>query len=463
MLKIITALLVNTVTASGMWEAVDIIPTTKVNGIKIFNNLLYVADGESGLRIIDIKSPENMKEITTLLLPTNDLNDVLLGDAPSEIIYVVGRSSFHRIDVTDSIRPIIVSETSIPGNSNRGEIKGGYAFIADLLNGLHIINLSDMSIINTVALPNVTLAVTVLGDYAYVSNQFMGVIVIDVSDVMSAFIVGNYHPNGITNFCTCSEDSLFVLTSDSIHVLDVTSNPTSPVFLTSISVTDATRLTIEGTRGYLADSKGGMRIIENINNPIGIILSDSLSSTWMVSEVQLYDGVAFIANSLGGIIAAREAPAYPTVSSDGDIWPSVFLGQQQFVRGTKFNLLQFPNFTSISANRIAIHMSEEYPISGILTLECGHSAGCDFLISIFICSDCDESPGGMPELLILDGWRLAECSPSFQLSEKVLPMNSFYKHLPRGNTSYQTESVDYITAMAVNGFITQSNSSWCPP
>ena len=454
------------------WQAVDTVGTTNAYGIKIFGNKMYVADGGGGFRVVDVTDPANMLLESTLPLPGSNGRDVILGPNPSQFVYVVGwNGGFHKIDVSTPT-PSVSATTITPGTAYMGDISGGYAFIADKFEGLQIIDLSTMAIVKNVPMADISRAVTIHNNHAYVSNQGGGVHIIDISTISTASVVGTYSPGGVVKYCAVTPNGvLYVLTNTITYVTDVSTTPTAPIFVKSFATTVATRLSLDGTHGYLADWQGGMRVVEDVTDAATVQITQTLSASWIVAEVQFANGYAFIADGWGGVVSAIETPPTPlapVVLSGGSNWQSFqFSGQR--IGGTSFDLVQFPQFLDNAAGDVTVHLSTSYPISDgtEISLSCSDPSGCDFFISVFTCPACSASNGGVPAALLTSQWQSGSCAPRFQpamaaASDSSYAMTTFFKHIPQGTTSFTTTSpTDYLAIFAVNGAIATQSGSWC--
>ena len=121
--------------------------------------------------------------------------DSALGLAVSGgVAYVAnGLSGLQVIDVSDAANPILTGAVDTPALARGVAVSGGVAYVADDDSGLQVIDVSDPSspaIIGAVALPGSAWSVAVSGDVAYVADGLAGLFMVDVSDPSSPAVVG---------------------------------------------------------------------------------------------------------------------------------------------------------------------------------------------------------------------------------------------------------------------------------
>ncbi|MHA1453958.1 MAG: LVIVD repeat-containing protein, partial [Promethearchaeota archaeon] len=161
-------------------------------GIKVQNNIAYVADGPTGVAIINV---------TNLLDPVTLTYQITNNDAASGLIiyndfaYVAsgdgatgGLSVF---DVSDPSNPGIPTYRSTSDYAYDIDLNGDFAYVAVGDSGVAIINVSDTS---DLGLPKYVLLtadaydIDVHGEYAYVAADTSGLAVIEIADLDAPII-----------------------------------------------------------------------------------------------------------------------------------------------------------------------------------------------------------------------------------------------------------------------------------
>ena len=243
-------------------------------GVQVVGNYAYVADGDSGLQIIDISNPQN-----PILKGNYDTPGLSYG------LKVVGNYAYvadyynglQIIDISNPSNPILKGNYDTQGWSVDLDVVGNYAFVGDYYNGLQIIDISNPSspiLKGSYATPGNAFSVQVVGNYAYIVNNgfsFSGsntlLQIIDISDLSNPILKGSYNAtstSGGANIQIVSKYAYVTNWHKGLEIIDI-SNPTSPTlkgnYDTSSSGSYAQKLQVVGNYAYVANYDGGLQII----------------------------------------------------------------------------------------------------------------------------------------------------------------------------------------------------------
>jgi hypothetical protein len=110
----------------------------RARGVEVVGNLAYVADGNSGLRVINVSNPEAPFELGVLDTPGDALDVAVVGD----LAYVAdGLSGGLRvIDVSNPALPVELGGLVTPGSAKDVEVVRNLAYVADYGSGLRVID-----------------------------------------------------------------------------------------------------------------------------------------------------------------------------------------------------------------------------------------------------------------------------------------------------------------------------------
>ncbi len=114
----------------------------QVRGLAAAGNYVYVADGESGLRIIDVSNPLSPREVGSF-----DTPGIALGVAVSGgyAYGADGDAGLRVIDVSNPASPREVGSSDTPGEARSVAVSGDCAYVADGEAGLRVIGVSNPS------------------------------------------------------------------------------------------------------------------------------------------------------------------------------------------------------------------------------------------------------------------------------------------------------------------------------
>jgi len=205
-------------------DSANIIKTVKMpdctRGVCILNGYAYVADSESGLQIIDIDPPESASIVKTV-----DLDFALDIYVENGFAYITASGlGLYIVDVDPIDSAYLVKNAPTETYTWALDVANGYAYIAEssYLEIIDIDPIDTASVVKTIYIhPSDVWDVKVEYGYAFVAADQSGVYVVDVNPVESASIIGNID--------TPDE-------AQAIHIVN--------------------------DKAYVADNRGGLRIID---------------------------------------------------------------------------------------------------------------------------------------------------------------------------------------------------------
>ena len=272
-----------------------------VQGVAIAGGYAYVADGDGGLRVINVSTPTNPVEVGFYDTPGHANGVAVVG---SYAYIADGGSGLRVINVSTPTNPTEVGFYDTPGSAYGVAVAGGYAYVADgYSGGLQVVDVSnpaDPTGVGFYDTPGVAKDVTIAGGYAYVADYYGGLRVVDVSTPTNPTEVGFYNTPGVAYDVAVAGDYAYVADSGSgLRVINI-STPTNPTEVGSYSTPgDAQGVAIAGGYAFVVDGSG-LRVI-NVSAPMNPI------------EVGFYDAPEY-ANS----VAVAGNYAYVTVQRRGE-------------------------------------------------------------------------------------------------------------------------------------------------
>ncbi|MFO7595350.1 MAG: hypothetical protein R6W92_03280 [Desulfocurvibacter africanus] len=323
---------------------------------------LYVANGHGGLRIITMEYEVDEANVVTgvkftQINPETGLADEGLTDARDlEVLnnyaYIAnGRSGLAVVDVQDPSTPKLLGSYPI-WDASLGEsgevldvaVLGGRAYVAAGADGLLIIDVSDPANMQGVTLPsdatpivatNVS-SVTVAGNLLYILDRTAGLSVVDMTneDYPGQYLQDD---SGIPYFDTGGDKiSLTVLYEDSLNGTAFVADGTTGISLVDVTDprnlelmvvsqdtngyiyhldTDGSVTRVYATTGYIlvADDNGGLRIMEKIDgNPDYLWEVGHYDTPGLASDIAISGEVAYIADGDGVRVYDISSPlAFP--------------------------------------------------------------------------------------------------------------------------------------------------------
>jgi hypothetical protein len=261
-------------------------------------------------RIFDISDPSAPQELGVYNIPGTFARSVCLKDSFALIANT--QAGLQIIDISSPTTPTFLDSCLFSGGyAYDVAIKGNYAFVVVSYgdHGLNVVDITDIynpHVVARLTFPyNVISSVSISGNLAcvgthYSSNEFY---VVDITNPLNPTILGSANlsyvvPNGRTVIAVDSNAYVQVeqstLYQANLSRIDI-SNPSSPVIDSLYSLPGyALRVCISNDYAYLANDKGGLRII-NISDP----MNPYESGTCTVSdckEAKVRGNYAYVAN-----------------------------------------------------------------------------------------------------------------------------------------------------------------------
>ena len=173
----------------------DILPDV-LQDIVMTEDYAYVADGNAGLRVVNISTPSNPTEMGDYDTPGYAYGVAVTGG----YAYVAdGNAGLRVVNISTPSNPTEVGAYDTPGYAYGVAVAGGYAYVADGSAGLRVVNVSTPSNPTEVGdydTPGYAYGVAVTGGYAYVADGNAGLRVVNISTPSNPTEVGFYDTQG---------------------------------------------------------------------------------------------------------------------------------------------------------------------------------------------------------------------------------------------------------------------------
>jgi len=243
------------------------------NFVMLRGSFAYLADGDHGLVILDISDPVNISEVGSYDTPGNARALAICGDYA---FVADGGSGLRIIDISDPTNPDETGFFDTTGDAVDVKVSDDLAFVADGDAGLRVINVSDPHNPREIGFidPDDPISgVDLRGDYAYLAN---GLRIVDISDPDNPSQVGSYDTPQAAGGIVLGGDYAYVADNQGgLLIFDIT-DPTNPDSVGSFDTQGhAVGIAISGIdqQAFIADSDSGLCILDisdlqtNVLNP----------------------------------------------------------------------------------------------------------------------------------------------------------------------------------------------------
>ncbi|MGD9732109.1 MAG: C13 family peptidase [Desulfamplus sp.] len=292
------ASIIGSVDTPGIAESVTLVGSTA-----------YIADGSSGLQMVDISNPENPQIIGSIDTPGSAQSVAIAGGSTAYI--ADGSSGLQVVDISNPAIPKIIGSVDTPGSAYGVTIAGSKAYIADGSSGLQVVDISNPAIpkiIGLVDTPGDAKSVTVVGSTAYIAdsdNIFLGygsgLLVVDISNPENPQIIASINTEGSAQSITAAGGFAYIADWNSgLQVLDI-SNPVMPKIIGSVDTPGyAQSVTVVGNKAYIADFYSGLQVVD-ISNPENPQIIGSIDTPGGVCGATAAGSTAYIADGSTGL------------------------------------------------------------------------------------------------------------------------------------------------------------------
>jgi hypothetical protein len=274
-------------------------------GVAVAGNYAYVANGDHGLRIVNIADPAHPTLGGSLDI-SGTVRGVAIVNVPAgTYAYVAGGASgLHIIDASH-LMAVAIYKTQ---DAQHVTVNGNYAYVADGYGGLRIIDVSNRA--NPAEVGHYSMAgyawdVALAGDYAYVAGAYQGLHIIKISSPTGPTLASLYDTPGRAMGVAVDGSYAYVADADGGLQIVSVANPMAPYSISSFDTPGEARAVAlaggpKGTYAYIADGTGGMRVV-NISDPAHPAEAGSLDTPGEAWDVEVIGDYAYIADGTNGL------------------------------------------------------------------------------------------------------------------------------------------------------------------
>jgi len=241
-------------------------------GVFVVGYYAYVADGGSGLQIINVSNPESPSwagacdtdGYASSVFISGSYAYVADGDNGLEIIDISTPASAH----------IEGPGYNTPGTAYSVFVSSGYAYIADGGSGLQIINITNPSSPSFVGVYNTSgdaRGIYISGYYAYVGDYNSGLQIINIETPSSPSFVGVYDTPGYAYGVFVKDNCAYVADWDrGLQVINVSTSSSPTYAASSDTIGYSWDVFVSGNYAYLADGSSGKLYIYEISHTLTV-------------------------------------------------------------------------------------------------------------------------------------------------------------------------------------------------
>lgn len=247
-------------------EIFDVGEGVNFGGIRrgvIVGDIVYVADWFSGIHLFDISNPLRPRLLSSLHIPGSP-KGIVVRDG-----YAFVADDDHGlqiIDVHDPRRPRRVAHLQTAGLGYTPFLTGNRLYLASHRGGFQIIDVSDVTRpreLANYATPSKAWSIQVKDGIAYVADDAAGLLVLDVHDPTHIKPLASFDPGGDAEDVVLRDGYAFVAFFDQgLYIVDV-HDPRHPHRVSHLPTPGNARgIELRGDTAYLADWLAGLHVVD---------------------------------------------------------------------------------------------------------------------------------------------------------------------------------------------------------
>ena len=256
---------------------------------------------EGHIQVVDITTMPNPELVKTIDIPGN-----------AQMVWMSGIFAYVADDLSGlyilnayyAVSPSIISKVETLGQSYAVQANADYAYVADGFAGLRIVDINppeNASIVNTVNTPGWARDVCLLGDYAYVADGAAGVQIITISNPQSAYIVKTIDTLGSAVGIYALAGYAYVADeSAGVQIMDVDPISSASIIKTVDTPGKAEDVVLGPARLFVADYNNGFVVI-NITSIPSAYISKTVALSSYANAVTLSGAYVYVANESNGV------------------------------------------------------------------------------------------------------------------------------------------------------------------
>jgi hypothetical protein len=288
------------------------VPMTNAQGVAIRGSYAYVADGGSGLRIVDISDPSSLR-----IVGTGTASFATAVAVSGNYAYVEDFGTGLRVfNVSTPVSPTLTGTCTDVKNAVclaasgttvfTGASRGGGMIVIDASNPAMPVKRGTHGSISPQG-------IALVGSTAYVAAGAAGLLVFDVSDLDNPSVLATCAPSGINAGDVCVRGTRAYVADHEcgLRIIDIT-NPALPVSEGATpNAISASQVAVSGPYAFLVDDAMGLRVVD-ITDPAAPVVKATHTMQGLLG-LATAGGTGFLAAGSAGFQAVDVS--YPSIGA----------------------------------------------------------------------------------------------------------------------------------------------------
>ena len=270
--------------------------------VEIRDNYAFVAGGHT-LTVLDLSDPSSPKKAAEYAFPEQIWSFRLVGQ------YAYVAANFYGLgilDISNPAAPKLRASFKTPGQAKGVALVGTTAFVADHMSGVDVIDLASLdkpTLRGSFFVDGYARDVAASSRFAFAVDTPTGLYALDPARSGTDEAVGQVQSAAAPQMIEVMEQGGRVIAclvgGGALQLYDVT-DPAKPVHLSSFKTPSGrpARIAVDGTRGYVADGREGVQIVD-LSNPSSPVLVGGVKTSLPARDVAVGGGLVVAAVGMG--------------------------------------------------------------------------------------------------------------------------------------------------------------------
>jgi hypothetical protein len=301
--------------------SVDLLPSLSAytHDVIASGTYVYVANGFSGLQIIDVSDPD-APSIAASFDTGGYANGLALSGGYAYIAVDVGGLLI--ADVSTPTSPTLVGGIPMPVSLCDVAVQSGYAYMAAGANGVKIVDVTDPTapfLVTTVDTPGYAYGISASDQYAYIADGDEGLQAVDISDPANAFLCGSLWLGSVRRIET-SNTFAYVTGPEGLRIVDLLDAVNPSLVEIPPKLHYSRGVAVSGTHAYIGDGVYGGLQVADISIPSAPALVGNAPTSDEAVGVAVSGQYAYVADVMGGLLVFDISnPAAPILEGSVNI------------------------------------------------------------------------------------------------------------------------------------------------
>jgi subtilisin-like proprotein convertase family protein len=294
-------------------------------------NIAYVADGDSGVRLLDVSDVNAAVQLGGIDTVSGSARGVALSSNENTLYVANGIGGLQLIDVTDKNDVILLGNYNTVGSAQAVALSpdNSKAYVADSNGGFQIYDVTELNSPNLISSIDsigaaYDLDISDDGNLIYIADQIAGLVVVSVADANNPVIEYTLGTPGFSSGVTLAEDQNRVYIADfgsGVQIYDITG--IEPIWVGSYDTPGSSymvSLSKDGQTAYIADGSGLQVLNVSVPSTITDIAAIELDGITYAAVPMLEEQSVIVASGEGGV---QIVSLYQAIYEAGDQLPQL--------------------------------------------------------------------------------------------------------------------------------------------